>query len=114
MSTKEKTVGIDGREVRITRPEEILFPDDSLMKRDLVDYYRRIALWILPHLRGRPLAMERYPDGIDRPGFFHKSAPSYYPGWIETVIVEKKQGGTVRHVVCNNAATLPISQTRLA
>jgi bifunctional non-homologous end joining protein LigD len=106
MSTKDEQVRLDGREVKITRPEKILFPDDGLRKRDLVDYYRRITPWILPHLRGRPLAMERYPDGIDRPGFFHKSAPSYYPSWIETVIVEKKQGGTVRHVVCHNAATL--------
>jgi bifunctional non-homologous end joining protein LigD len=106
MSTKEETVRIDGRELKITHSEKILFPDDGLRKRDLIDYYRRIAPWILPHLRGRPLAMERYPDGIDRPGFFHKSAPSYYPGWIETVTVEKKQGGTVRHVVCNNVATL--------
>ncbi len=56
--------------VQITRPEKILFPEDKITKQDLVDYYRRIAPWILPHLRGRPLALERYPDGIDRAGLF--------------------------------------------
>jgi DNA primase len=48
MSTKEEKVRIDGREVKITRPEKILFPDDGLRKRDLVDYCRRIIPWILP------------------------------------------------------------------
>jgi bifunctional non-homologous end joining protein LigD len=71
----------------------------------LINYYQRIAPWILPHLRGRPLAMERYPDGIDQPGFFHKTTPSYYPSWIKTVTV-KKVGGTVEHVVCDDTATL--------
>jgi bifunctional non-homologous end joining protein LigD len=72
----------------------------------LIDYYRRIARWILPHLRGRPLAMQRYPDGINQPGFFQKTAPLYYPGWVKTVTIKKKTGGTVRHVVCDDAATL--------
>lgn len=106
MSSREHRIRIDGHEVEVTHPEKILFPDDGLTKRDLVDYYRRIAPWILPHLHGRPVAMERYPGGINLPGFFHKSAPSYYPDWIETVIVQKKQGGTASHVVCNSAATL--------
>jgi bifunctional non-homologous end joining protein LigD len=106
MSAKGDVTRIDDREVQITHPEKVLFPQDGLTKRDLVAYYISIAPWLLPHLRGRPLAMERYPDGIDRPGFFHKSAPSFYPDWIETVTVERKQGGTTRHVVCNNEATL--------
>jgi bifunctional non-homologous end joining protein LigD len=92
--------------VPITRPEKILFPEDKITKQDLVDYYRRVTPWMLPHLRGRPLALERYPDGIDKPGFFQKSASTYYPRWIETVTIKKKMGGTVRHVVCNDAATL--------
>ena len=106
MSSRAHWIHIDGQEVQLTRPDKILFPDDGFTKRDLVDYYCGIAPWILPHLRGRPVAMERYPDGIDRPGFFHKSAPAHFPKWIETVTVEKKQGGPARHVVCNGAATL--------
>ena len=95
-----------GREVKISRPQKVLFPDDGITKQDLIDYYRRIASWILPHLRGRLLALERYPDGIDKPGFFQKTTPLYYPGWIKTVTISKKTGGSVRHVVCDDAATL--------
>jgi bifunctional non-homologous end joining protein LigD len=98
-------VRIGRHEVRITHPEKLIFPEDGITKRDLIHYYRRIASWILPHLRGRPLVLERYPDGINKPGFFQKDTPSYYPGWIKTVTV-KKVGGSVRHVVCDNAATL--------
>jgi bifunctional non-homologous end joining protein LigD len=82
MSAKGDITRIGDRQVQITHPEKVLFPQDGLTKRDLVAYYISIAPWLLPHLRGRPLAMERYPDGIDRPGFFHKSAPSFYPDWI--------------------------------
>jgi bifunctional non-homologous end joining protein LigD len=91
--------------VQITRPAEVLFPEDGITKRDLIEYYVRIAPWMLPHLRDRPLALERYPDGIDKPSFFQKAVASYYPDWIERVTV-KKVGGKITHVVCNNAATL--------
>jgi bifunctional non-homologous end joining protein LigD len=105
MAVQEETVRIGRHYVQVTRPEKVLFPTDGITKRDLIDYYRQISCWMLPHMRGRPLAMERYPDGIDKPSFFHKAVPSYYPDWIETVTV-KKTGGTVTHVVCDNAATL--------
>lgn len=69
----------------------MLFPHDGIAKRDLVDYYQRIAPWMLPHLRERPLSLQRYPDGIDAPGFFQKNAASYYPDWIKTVVVGPDQ-----------------------
>jgi bifunctional non-homologous end joining protein LigD len=106
MTIRGELLRIGGYDVKITRPEKVLFPQDGITKQQLIEYYRRITPWILPHLRGRPLAMERYPDGIDKPGFFQKTALSYYPGWIKTVTIKKKTGGTVRHVVCDNAATL--------
>jgi bifunctional non-homologous end joining protein LigD len=105
MIVPEEIVRIGRHEVRITHPEKLLFPEDGITKQDLIDYYRRIASWILPHLRDRPLVLERYPDGVNEPGFFQKNTPSHYPGWIKTVTV-KKVGGSVRHVVCDNAATL--------
>jgi len=96
---------MDEREVKITRPEKVLFPTDGLTKGDLIDYYRRIAPRMLPYLRSRPLVMQRFPDGIDREGFFQKAISPYYPKWIERISV-KKEGGTVQHVVCNDAETL--------
>jgi len=98
-------IRIGRRAVPITNPDKVIFPGVGITKGEMVEYYRRIAPHMLPHLRGRPIAMERYPDGIDQPGFFQKAAASYYPDWIRTVTV-RKVGGTVRHVVCNDAATL--------
>ena len=106
MSAKAAEVlHVDGQEVNITRPEKVLFPKDGITKGDLIRYYQRISPWMLPHLEGRPLALQRFPDGIEQPGFFQKAAAPYYPPWIKKVTVQKA-GGTVRHVVCDDAATL--------
>jgi len=101
----ESTIRVDGRDVKITRPEKVLFPDDGITKLDLIDYYRRIARWILPQLRERPLTLERFPDGIRGARIIQKSAASYFPKWIKTVSVAKA-GGSVRQVVCEDEATL--------
>jgi len=105
MAADEMTIRVARYEVKVTNLTKVLFPRDGITKQDLIEYYQRIATWMLPHLRDRPLALERYPDGIDKQSFFQKEAAAYYPKWIERVTV-KKVGGTVRHVVCNNAATL--------
>jgi bifunctional non-homologous end joining protein LigD len=105
LAADELSLRIGRREVTITHPRKILFPGDGVTKEELVDYYRRVATWMLPHVRGRAVAMERYPDGIDKPGFFQKDASPYFPDWIRTVTV-KKAGGVVRHVICDEAATL--------
>src|SRR5437867_2574258 len=104
-SVRGGIVRVGRHDIKITRPEKVLFPADAITKAELIDYYLRVAPWILPHLRGRPLAMERYPNGIDKTRVFQKAVSSYYPEWIRTVTV-KKFGGTVKHVVCDNEATL--------
>jgi hypothetical protein len=90
---------VDGREVNITRPEKVLFPEDGITKGDLIRYYQRISPWMLPHLEGRPLALQRFPDGIDKASFFQKAAAPYYPAWIKKATVPKA-GGTrqARHL----------------
>jgi bifunctional non-homologous end joining protein LigD len=98
-------VRVDRRDVEISRPEKILFPEDGITKGELIEYYARIAPHILSHLRDRPLTLERYPNGINTKRFFQKEVSSYFPKWIRTVTVEKV-GGTVTHVVCNDTATL--------
>src|SRR5258707_5850497 len=69
---------IDGRIVVITHAEKVLFPNDGITKRGLVAYYQRIAATMLPHLRGRPIVMERFPDGINGEKIFQKNMPSYF------------------------------------
>jgi len=105
LTTDELSLRIGRQQVTITHPGKILFPDDGVTKEELVDYYRRVATWMMPHVRGRPVVMERYPDGIDKPGFFQKDASPYFPDWIRTATVSKT-GGLVRHVVGDDAATL--------
>ena len=82
-----------------------LFPDDGITKGDLIDYYQEVAGWMLPHLRDRPLAMARYPDGITGERIFAKNVPRYFPDWIRRVEVGK-EGGTLRQVVCSKPADL--------
>lgn len=106
MSGKDaETVEVDGHRIEITHPDKPMFPDDGIAKRDVADYYRRVAEVALPHYRGRPLSMQRFPDGIGAQGFFQKNAGYYFPDWIETASLEKEDG-TVDHVVVNDAATL--------
>lgn len=98
-------VRVGGRTVELTRPDKVLFPDDGITKADLAHYYAAVAERMLPHTRGRPLMMERYPDGVDRRPLMQKNAPDYFPDWIRRAEVSKV-GGTVEHPVADNAATL--------
>ena len=92
--------------VELTHPDKVFFPDDNYTKEDLVNYFNDIADVMVPYLEDRPLVMLRYPDGIKGESFFHKDAPDYFPSWIKTRSVKKEGGGTVNHVICNNAAAL--------
>ncbi|MDO0937886.1 non-homologous end-joining DNA ligase [Streptomyces sp. DG2A-72] len=104
-----RTVRAGRRTVEVHRPGKVLFPGDGdakeYTKGDLVDYYRAVAPFMLPHLRGRPLMLQRQPDGLDGPQFMQKNTPDHYPEWITRVEVSK-EGGTVCHTVCDDTATL--------
>ncbi len=105
MTEATETLEVDDREIEITHADRELFPDDGFTKFDLAEYYRRIADYALPHYRDRALTMQRFPDGIDKEGFFQKAAPDHFPDWIKTAEL-KKEDGTITHVVANDAATL--------
>jgi bifunctional non-homologous end joining protein LigD len=92
------------RTVSISHPDKQLFPS-GVTKAELAEYYARVTPAMLPHVRGRPLSLQRFPDGVDRQGFFQKNASGYFPNWIEIVEVPKR-GGTVRHAVATDPATL--------
>lgn len=97
---------IGGHTVELTHPDKVFFPDDEYTKENIVNYYKDIAEVMVPYLEDRPLVMLRYPDGIKGESFFHKDAPGYFPSWIKTKKIKKEGGGTVNHVICNNAAAL--------
>ncbi|GAA2299330.1 non-homologous end-joining DNA ligase [Streptomyces kunmingensis] len=98
-------VRIGRRTVEVKRADKELFPRDGLTKADLVEHYRRVAPRMLPELRGRPLMLERMPDGIDKQRFYQKEVSDYFPDWIHRAAVPK-EGGEVTHVVCDDEATL--------
>lgn len=89
----------------VSRPDKVLFPDDGITKGDLAAYYERVAPAMLRHIKGRPVSMQRFPDGIENHGFFHKQVPAHFPDWVKRVEVSKK-GGSVTHAITCNAETL--------
>jgi bifunctional non-homologous end joining protein LigD len=89
----------------ITHPDKLLFPDDGITKGDLAAYYEAIAPIMLPHIKGRPLTMERYPQGIGAKGFWQKDVSKGFPVWLQRVEVPKKDG-VVHHPVITDARSL--------
>ncbi len=92
--------------VEISNPDKVLFPDDGITKADLKRYYGRVAAAMLPHVRGRPVHMQRFPDGIDGEEIQQKQAPDYFPELVRRVEVKRKGGGSVTHPVIDNAETI--------
>ena len=96
---------IGRRRVRVTSADKVLFPQARVTKLDLARHYERVGPVALPYIRGRPLTLQAFPGGIEGPGFFMKSVPSHFPEWIARAKVAKR-GGTVTHVLGEDAATL--------
>lgn len=93
----------------ITHPDKVLFPAQdgapAITKGELASYYEAIAPLMVPHIRGRPLTMERYPSGIGSKGFFQKDVSRGFPGWLQRVEVPKKDG-TVHHPLVDDTRSL--------
>ena len=101
----EARVRAGRRFVEVSRPAKVLFPDDGITKLDLAEYYAAVGGVMLPHVRGRPVAMERYPDGIRGERFFHKEVGASVPQWIRTATVRKEKG-QLTQIICESVATL--------
>lgn len=96
-----------GRHTIETSHEDILlFPRAGLTKKDLIDYYVRIAPLMLPYIKNRPISMQRFPNGINSESFYQKDAPDYFPSFIKRTPISKEEGGSVNYIVCNNEATI--------
>jgi len=89
----------------ITHPDKILFPDAGLTKSDLASYYESIAPVMLPHLSGRPITMERFPQGLGEKGFLQKNVEKGFPDWLERVDAPKKDG-VVHYLVVRDERSL--------
>ena len=89
----------------ITHPDKLLFPDDGITKGELAAYYETVAAVMLPHIRRRPVTMERYPRGIAAQSFWQKDVSKGFPEWLERVDVPKK-GGTVHYPLVSDTRSL--------
>lgn len=103
----EERVRAGRRTLTVHRPDKVFYPADGLTKGEVVGYYRDIAPHMVPHLRDRPLMLERDPEGVgEQPHFMQKNAGAHYPEWVRRAPMPKEDGGTVDHPVCDDAATL--------
>jgi len=89
----------------ITHPEKVLFPEDGITKGEMAAYYEAIAAVMLPHVRNRPVTMQRYPRGIGEKSFWQKDVSKGFPDWLERAEVPKKDG-TVRHPLITDTRSL--------
>jgi bifunctional non-homologous end joining protein LigD len=104
---QEVTVG--RRKLRLTNLDKVLYPKTKTTKAEVIDYYARVADAILPHLKGRPLTLRRFPEGVGNPGasFFEKNCPKHRPEWVKTTpIWVDRRAGEIDFCLCENLATL--------
>jgi len=103
----EVFVAVDGRRLKFTNLNKVFYPREAYTKRDVINFYDGVAELILPHLRGRPLSLKRYPNGIDGEYFFQKEAAGSFPAWLRTEAVFSEHNQAPTHfVVADDRATL--------
>ncbi len=106
MQAKVKTE-VEGRTIKLSNLDKVLYPETGFTKAQVIDYYSRIAPVMLPHLRGRPVTLKRYPDGVEGEHFFEKECPYFHPRWVDTSAVpSQNKRGKITYCVVDNQATL--------
>ena len=94
-------------EVAVSDPEKVLYPAGKFTKRDVIAYYQRVARFLLPHFRNRPVTLKRYPHGVHGEAFYEKDAPGFTPEWVKTFPVPRREGGpNIDYILINDVATL--------
>lgn len=105
MAGKAVEVDVEGRRLRLTNLDKVLYPAAGFTKGQVIDYYTRAAPFLLEHLRGRALTLKRYPNGVEGGHFYEKQRPSHAPDWVESVSIPTGDR-TIDFVLCNDLATL--------
>ena len=94
-------------ETTVSDPEKVLYPGGKFSKADVIDYYRRVSPYLLPHFRNRPVTLKRYPDGVFGEAFYEKDAPGFTPDWVKTFPVPRHEGGPdINYILINDRRTL--------
>jgi bifunctional non-homologous end joining protein LigD len=104
---RAQQVEVDGRQLSITNLDKVMYPSTGFTKGAVIDYYARIAPAIIPHLRGRPLTLKRYPEGTEAGHFFEKRCPKHRPEWVATASIwSEREDGEIEFCVCDDKPTL--------
>jgi bifunctional non-homologous end joining protein LigD len=106
---KSQQVEVDGRELKLTNLDKILYPEAGFTKGEMVDYYAKVADTMVPHLRGRAVTLRRFPEGVGDldSAFFEKRCPKHRPKWVKTTsVVAGPRSGTIDFCVCDGRPTL--------
>ncbi|CAN5163991.1 non-homologous end-joining DNA ligase [soil metagenome] len=98
-------VEVEGRRLRLTNLDKVLYPEAGFTKGQVIDYYTRAAPWLLPHLQGRALTLKRYPNGVESGHFYEKQKPSHAPEWVRSEAIQAGER-TIDFVLCDEVATL--------
>ena len=106
MPKRQVTLDVAGREVNVTNPDKVYFPDAGITKLDVVQFFLAVADGALRGIAARPMALKRYPDGIGGEFFYQKRAPTSRPDWIETATIKFPSGRTADEIVVRDAAGL--------
>jgi bifunctional non-homologous end joining protein LigD len=105
--SNEPVVEIQGRQLKLSNLDKVLYPATGFTKGQVIDYYARIAPVLVPHLSGRPLTLKRYPNGVDREFFFEKNATKHRPDWIKTApIWSGANNRNVNYILANDLSTM--------
>ena len=103
----DSVIEVQGKHLKLSNLEKVMYPATGFTKRQLIDYYVRIAPAIIPHLAGRALTRKRYPDGVDGEPFFEKNSPMHRPDWVKTApIWSGRNRRTIHYVLADDLATL--------
>ncbi|MGH7768375.1 MAG: non-homologous end-joining DNA ligase [Candidatus Binatia bacterium] len=103
---KKNVVEIEGRRLELSNLDKVLYPS-GFTKGQVIDYYTRIAPFILPHLKDRPMTLKRFPDGVRSEHFYEKNAPSFTPDWVKTFPIPRESRGTmINYILINDLPTL--------
>src|ERR1051326_3080824 len=104
---KSRPAAKTSRRIAVSHPDKVLYPGGKFTKADVVEYYRRAARFLLPHLRNRPVTLKRYPDGVHGAAFYEKDAPGFTPPWVKTFPVPRREGGpAINYILINDRRTL--------
>jgi bifunctional non-homologous end joining protein LigD len=110
MAERRVSVHVDGRTLSLSNLDKVLYPETGFTKGEVIDYYTRVAPFLLPHLADRPLTVKRYPNGVEGAFFFEKNAPRGTPPWVRTVTLpvpgSTMDRETIDFVVVEHLATL--------